>query len=104
MIELTISGTSPTPFSYNEIYVVAGYGGGDQPFTHPNDDQWVGGSWGNYEKIGKPPLRSGGRVTAGQTAHGVVFYSLQSEGDLYIKLCDPDTGGTYEEAGWKVRT
>ncbi len=79
VIELTITGTSPRPFSYNEIYVVAGYGGGDQPFTHPNDDHWVGGSWGNYDENGKPPLRSGS-VTAGQAAHGIVFYSMQSEG------------------------
>lgn len=103
VIELTIRGTSPTPFSYNDTYVVAGYGGGNQPFTHPNDDHWVGASPGNYSKNGKPPLGSG-HVTAGQTAHGIVFYSLQSEGDFYIKLCDPDTGGTTTEAGWKLHT
>jgi hypothetical protein len=31
VVELTITGTSPQPFNYNEIYVAAGYGGGDQP-------------------------------------------------------------------------
>jgi hypothetical protein len=27
-----------------------------------------------------------------------------NEGDLYIKFCDPDSGGTTDEAGWKVHT
>jgi hypothetical protein len=105
VVELTITGTSPTPFNYNEIYVVAGYGGGDQPWTHPNDAHWLGGSYAvNYQKINKlPPLRSGS-VTSGQTAHGFVGFDQQGEGDLYIKFDDPEQGGTSTEAGWKVRT
>lgn len=41
--------------------VVSGYGGGDQPFTHPNDDHRLGGDYKvDYTKINKmPPLRSG---------------------------------------------
>jgi hypothetical protein len=106
VIELTITGTSATPFKYNETYVVSGYGGGDQPFTHPDDNHWLGGDYKvDYTKINKlPPLRSGS-VTNGQTAHGFIAYDGNlNEGDLYIKFCDPDQGGTTDEAGWKVHT
>ena len=106
VIELTITGTSATPFKYNETYVVSGYGGGDQPFTHPDDNHWLGGDYKvDYTKINKlPPLRSGS-VTNGQTAHGFIAYDGNlNEGDLYIKFCDPDQGGITDEAGWKVHT
>jgi hypothetical protein len=112
VIELTITGTSATPFKYNEIYVVSGYGGGDQPFTHPNDDHWHGGDYMvNYTKINKmPPVRSGS-VTAGQTAHGFIGYGCNMcEGNLYIKFQDPDTENpnsttpTTTAAGWKIHT
>jgi hypothetical protein len=106
VIELTVIGTSATPFKYNETYVVSGYGGGDQPFTHPNDNHWRGGDdMVDYTKINKmPPLRTGS-VANGQTTHGFIGYGGNlNEGDLYIKFCDPDQGGTADEAGWKVHT
>ncbi|MEE6139572.1 hypothetical protein SKC41_24975 [Mycobacterium sp. 050128] len=114
VIELTIAGTSPRPFTYDDAYIVSGYGGGDQPFTHPNDDHWLGADYNvNYTKIGKlPPLRKG-TVTAGQTAHGFIGYgcNLCGNHDLYIKMIDPDTehpltAGPFGvvEAGWKTHT
>jgi hypothetical protein len=111
VVELTITGTSPKPFAYNDIDIVAGYGGGDQPFTHPNDDHWLGADFNvDYTKINKlPPLRRGS-VTAGQTAHGFIGYGLQSQGDVYVKFIDPDTetpnssSPSLTVAGWKVHT
>ncbi|BBZ49095.1 hypothetical protein H7H82_15090 [Mycobacterium heidelbergense] len=111
LIELTITGTSAMPFKYDEIYVVAGYGGGEQPFTHPNVDHWLGGSYHiDYRAINKmPPLRTGS-VTNGQSAHGFIGYGLQDEGDLYVKMIDPDTENPYAqpfgvvEVGWKIHT
>ena len=80
----------PTPFKYNETYVVAGYGG-DQPFTHPNDAHWRGGDYMvDYTKINKMPPLPTGSVTNGQSAHGFIGYGCNlNEGDLYIKFCDP---------------
>ncbi len=109
LIELTITGTSAQPFKYDETYIVAGVGGGDQPFTHPNDTHWLGGAEGRYTINGKPPLGSGS-VTTEQTAHGIIRYSWSSQGDKYIKMIDPDTENPFAqpfgvvEAGWKVHT
>lgn len=93
VIELTITGTSAAPFKYQDIYVVSGYGGGDQPFTHPTDDHWLGADFNvDYTKINKmPPLRSRS-VTAGQIAHGFIGYGCNFCGnhDLHIKMIDPD--------------
>jgi hypothetical protein len=112
VIELTITGTSATPFKYEDIYVVWGYGGGDQPFTHPNDDHWLGADDKvDYTKINRlPPLRTG-NVTNGQSAHGFIGYGCNScQGDLYIKFQDPDTENpnattpSVTMAGWKIHT
>lgn len=112
VIELTITGTSAAPFKYQDIYVVSGYGGGDQPFTHPTDDHWLGADYQvNYAKINKmPPLRTGS-VTNGQSAHGFIGYGCNGcRGDLYIKFQDPDTENPnsptpiHTIAGWKIHT
>ncbi len=113
VIELSITGTSATPFKYEDIYIVSGYGGGDQPFTHPTDDHWLGADFNvNYAKINQmPPLRTGS-VIAGQTAHGFIGYGCDTcDYDLYVKMIDPDTEhplspGPFSvvEAGWKIHT
>ena len=112
VIELTITGTSAAPFKYNESYVVSGYGGGDQPFTHSNDDHWLGGDYRvDYTKINKiPPLRTGS-VANGQSAHGFIGYGCNMcQGNLYIKFQDPDTENPNSRApittvaGWKIHT
>jgi len=105
VVELTITGTSATPFRYSETYVTAGYGGGAHPWTHPDQTQRLGASTAvDYERINKlPPLRTGS-VIAGQTAHGFVGFDMQGRGDLYLEFGDPDQGGTLTEAGWKVHT
>jgi hypothetical protein len=100
VIELTITGTSATPFKYEDIYVVWSY----EPFTQPNNNNWLGADYHvDYTKINKlPPLRTGS-VTNGQTAHGFIGYGCNMcRGDLYVKFADPDQGGTTDEAGWKV--
>jgi hypothetical protein len=108
VIELTITGTSATPFKYEDIYVVWSY----EPFTQPNNNNWLGADYHvDYTKINKlPPLRTGS-VTNGQTAHGFIGYGCNMcEGDLYIKMIDPDTENPYgqpfevTEAGWKIHT
>lgn len=112
VIELTITGTSATPFQYRDIYVVSSYGGGDQAFTDPNNKQWLGGDYMvDFAKINKmPPLRTGS-ATNGQTAHGFIGYGCNMcEGNLYIKFQDPDTENPNSPtpaitvAGWKVHT
>jgi hypothetical protein len=59
----------------------------------------------DYTKINKiPPLRTGS-VANGQSAHGFIGYGCNMcQGSLYIKFCDPDQGGTSDDAGWKVHT
>ena len=113
VIELTITGSSATPFKYQDIYVVSGYGGGDQPFTHPTDSHWLGADYQvAYGKINKmPPLRTGS-VTNGQTAHGFIGYGCDKcDRNMYIKMIDPDTEHPLDpgpfgvvEAGWKIHT
>jgi hypothetical protein len=109
VIELTITGTSATPFKYEDIYVVWSY----EPFTQPNNNNWLGADFNvNYVKINQmPPLRTGS-VTNGQTAHGFIGYGCNMcQGDLYIKMIDPDTEHPLDrgpfgvvEAGWKIHT
>ena len=37
VVELTITGTSHRFFRFDQSYIFAGYGGGNQPWTHPDD-------------------------------------------------------------------
>ncbi|MGB6209352.1 hypothetical protein, partial [Mycobacterium sp.] len=37
VVELTITGTSERFFEFNYVNIFAGYGGGNQPWTHPDD-------------------------------------------------------------------
>jgi hypothetical protein len=87
VVALTITGTSSTPFNYDETYVTAWYGGTDQPWTHPNQTERLGASSAvNYQRINKlPPLRTGS-VASGQTTHGFAGFDLQGQGDLYVEV------------------
>lgn len=104
VFELTIVGTSTQPFKYVDDDITAGYGGGSQPWTHPDDGNFFGPDLGvDYSAINKvPPLRSG-QLTVGQTAHGFVAIRLSTEAEWYVKVADPDDSSNIE-AGWAVRT
>jgi hypothetical protein len=102
VVELTITGTSTQPFKYLDSYVTAGYGDGPQPWTHPEDAHRVGANPGfKYEANNKLPPLGSGSVTAGQTAHGFVGFSLMSRHDLYVRVDDPDDVSDHE-AGWQA--
>jgi hypothetical protein len=100
VVELTIIGTSVQPFKFDESYVTGNYGGGPQPWTHPNESGRIGGDpIVDYVAINKLPLLRLGSVTKGQTKHGFVGIPLGSKTDCYIELADPDDVSNVE-AGW----
>ena len=103
VVELTITGTSERFFQFNYLNTFAGYGGGNQPWTHPDDAPQPATLAVDYRRLNKmPPLQSGG-LSNGQTAHGFVGFGLRTEGDLYLTINDPQRA-PYTEAGWIVHT
>jgi hypothetical protein len=104
VVELTITGTSEHFFEFNQVNMFAGYGGGNQPWTHPDDAPQPATSAVDYQRLDKmPPLESGG-LHDGQTAHGFVGFVMPTGGDLYITINDPAQPAPYTEAGWIVHT
>ncbi|OBI46885.1 hypothetical protein [Mycobacterium colombiense] len=97
VVELTITATSHKFFHFNQRYMFAGYGGGNdtpEPATMAVD----------YQRLNKmPPLQTGG-LHDGQTAHGFVGFAMPTGGDLYITINDPDQPAPYTEAAWIVHT
>ncbi|HEY2084948.1 MAG TPA: hypothetical protein VGH54_02745 [Mycobacterium sp.] len=104
VVELTITGTSERFFEFNHLYIFAGYGGGNQPWTHPDDAPQPSTLAVDYQRLQKmPPLQAGG-LHDGQTAHGFVGFAMPTGGDLYITINDPEQPAPYTEAGWTVHT
>ena len=104
VVELTITGTSEHFFEFNHDNTFAGYGGGNQPWTHPDDAPQPATLAVDYQRLDKmPPLVSGG-LHDGQTAHGFVGFVMPTGGDLYITINDPAQRAPYTEAGWIVHT
>ena len=104
VVELTITGTSHLFFQFHQLYIFAGYGGGNQPWTHPDDAPRPATFAVDYQRLHMmPPLQSGG-LHDGQTAHGFVGFAMPTGGDLYITFNDPEQHGPYTEAGWIVHT
>ena len=104
VVELTITGTSHRFFEFHQLYIFAGYGGGNQPWTHPDDAPRPATFAVDYQRLHKmPPLQSGG-LHDGQTAHGFVGFAMPTGGDLYITFNDPEQPGPYTEAGVLVHT
>jgi hypothetical protein len=104
-LEVTITNTSALPFKYSEDGVSASFGGGPQPWTHPEDSNLIGASTDvNYIAINKmPPLRRGA-VPPGQSVHGFVGLGFGGGSDmrgtdLFVTMTDPDGG---VDAGWQV--
>lgn len=94
-VEITITGTSASPFKYDESYLTGAYGG----FAGDDGDPEGGDPSADYIAAAKlPPLRSG-QVTKGQTVHGYVILPLQDHDRLGIELSDPDDS-THTEAQW----
>ncbi|MGV0041139.1 hypothetical protein [Mycobacterium colombiense] len=97
VVELTITSTSHPFFHFNQRYMFAGYGGGNdapQPATMAVD----------YQRLDKmPPLQTGG-LHDGQTAHGFVGFVMPAGGDLYLTINDPDQSAPYTEAAWLIHT
>jgi hypothetical protein len=104
VVELTITGTSHRFFQFDWRYIFAGYGGGNQSWTHPDDAPRPATLAVDYQRLHKmPPLQSGG-LHDGQTAHGFVGFAMPTGGDLYITINDPAQLAPYTEAGWIVHT
>ena len=104
VVELTITGTSHRFFEFHQLYIFAGYGGGNQPWTHPDDAPQPATFAVDYQRLHvMPPLESGG-LHDGQTAHGFVGFAMPTGGDLYITFNDPEQHGPYTEAGVIVHT
>ncbi|MGV0695475.1 MULTISPECIES: hypothetical protein [Mycobacterium] len=97
VVEMTITATSHYFFQFDQRYMFAGYGGGNdapQPATMAVD----------YQRLNKmPPLESGG-LHDGQTAHGFVGFAMPTGGELYITINDPSQPAPYTEAAWIVHT
>jgi hypothetical protein len=104
VVELTITATSHRFFQFDQRYIFAGYGGGNQPWTHPDDAPQPATLAVDYQRLGKmPPLQAGG-LHDGQTAHGFVGFAMPTAGDLYITINDPEQAAPYTEAGWIIHT
>ena len=104
VVELTITGTSHRFFQFDRNYIFAGYGGGNQPWTHPDDAPRPATLGVDFRRLDKmPPLQSGG-LQDGQTAHGFVGFVMPAAGDLYITFNDPAEPAPYAEAGVIVHT
>lgn len=104
VVEMTITGTSHMFFQFDNRYMFAGYGGGSQPWTHPDDAPRPATLAVDYQRLNKmPPLQQGG-VHDGQTAHGFVGFVMPTGGDLYITINDPTQAAPYAEAGLIVHT
>jgi hypothetical protein len=101
---MTVTGTSERFFQVNYRNMFAGYGGGGQPWTHPDDAPQPATLAVDFERLQKmPPLEMGG-LHQGQTAHGFVGFAMPTAGDLYLTINDPEQPGPYTEAGWIVHT
>ncbi|UMB69117.1 hypothetical protein [Mycobacterium paraterrae] len=104
VVELTITGTSEYFFQFNYANMFAGYGGGNQPWTHPDDAPQAATLSVDFQRLDKmPPLQSGG-VHDGQTAHGFVGFVIPAGSDLYMTINDPESRTPYTEAGFIVHT
>jgi hypothetical protein len=104
VVEMTITGTSHMFFQFDNRHMFAGYGGGDQPWTHPDDAPQPATLAVDYQRLNKmPPLQQGG-LRDGQTAHGFVGFVMPTGGDLYITINDPTEPAPYAEAGLIVHT
>lgn len=104
VVELTITATSHRFFQFGQRYIFAGYGGGNQPWTHSDDAPQPSTLAVDFQRLDKmPPLQTGG-LHDGQTAHGFVGFAMPTAGDLYITINDPEQSAPYTEAGWIVHT
>ncbi|OBH55640.1 hypothetical protein [Mycobacterium sp. E2479] len=104
VVELTITATSHRFFQFDQRYMFAGYGGGDQPWTHPVDAPQPSSLAVDYRRLNKMPALQAGGLHDGQTAHGFVGFVMPTGGDLYITINDPEQPAPYTEAGWIVHT
>jgi hypothetical protein len=104
VVELTITATSHRFFKLDQHYMFAGYGGGNQPWTHPDDAPQPSTLAVDFRRLDKmPPLVTGG-LHDGQTAHGFVGFAMPTPGELYITINDPEQPAPYTEAGFIVHT
>jgi hypothetical protein len=104
VVEMTITGTSHRFFQFDHSYMFAGYGGGNQPWTHPDDAPQPATLAVDYQRLNKMPALQEGGLQDGQTAHGFVGFAMRAAGDLYITINDPAQPAPYTEAGLIVHT
>ncbi|OBH67288.1 hypothetical protein A5682_13225 [Mycobacterium mantenii] len=104
VVEMTITGTSHRFFQVDQRHMFAGYGGGNQPWTHPDDAPQPSTLAVDYRRLDKMPALQTGGLHDGQTAHGFVGFAMPTAGDLYITINDPAHPAPYTEAGLIVHT
>ncbi|MEE2851578.1 MAG: hypothetical protein VX424_02855 [Actinomycetota bacterium] len=104
VVEMTVTATSHQFFQFDQRYMFAGYGGGAQPWTHPDDAPEPSTLAVDYRRLDKLPALQSGGLHDGQTAHGFVGFAMPTPGDLYITINDPKQPAPYTEAGWIVHT
>jgi hypothetical protein len=104
VVELTVTATSHQFFQFDQRYMFAGYGGGNQPWTHPDDAPQPSTLAVDYRRLGTMPALQTGGLHDGQTAHGFVGFVMPPGGDLYLTINDPKQPAPYTEAGWIVHT
>ncbi|ETZ68247.1 hypothetical protein L841_2370 [Mycobacterium sp. MAC_080597_8934] len=66
VVELTITATSHRFFQVNQRYMFAGYGGGNQPWTHPDDAPQPATMAVDYQRLGKMPRCRRAAFTTGR--------------------------------------
>lgn len=97
LVDLTITGTSAKPFTYNESYVVSGYNDSNG-WTVP-ENSWGGDPQFDYTPYLPPnPLRLG-QVSAGQTVRGLVAISSSLDTNYLIAVVDTHTADPF--AVWR---
>lgn len=89
LVDLTLTGMSATPFPYAPQYVGINYGGGVDPFTHPDDSRLFGPALDdNPTPYGPPPPLKSGSVANGQTVRGLVLIRISKRAPYILDLFD----------------
>lgn len=101
VLDLTFTGTSAVAFPYSESFVTWDYGGGPDPFNHPNNSNETGADpTANYVPFMPPaPLRVG-EVVNGLTKRGLVIADFNGGHHVPFVLTVSDPSTVAKETQW----